>query len=843
MPFFGRQREIWIAQSIIDSRVGAACLFVGGPGVGKSALMRQIAEEHDTVVVVASPNERLWPYSGLSAVASALGGARGAAVDGLLGRGRDWPEHLLAEELSRTLHLVHDEPCVLVVDDLDDMDAASITVLSYVFGRLRGTGISLLATVGRLEGRHAFTGLAHTEIAPLAFEESVDLARSLLGPGAVRAVLHIVAAFTGGNPAVIGRVRLTPDEASGAEPLPLPLRLSDEEGARGRRGRRSSPAGVASDVMDLLSVGPVFDLDRLRDEAGTMDAELDDLIESGVVAVRGGLARIADPAERLRLHAALPAEERRRLHARAASAHAVASPATRRWHESFLAPVDGAGVALLEAAADLARLGDPSSAVEFAERGLRHSMDTDGRTRCLVDLGDALVRHGHFVLGQHYLRRADDPADAHARARAALAQLRATAVVDHVVDDTVVDHALGGSSAGDAERILAEAAGLRIGRGELDQATERVAEAHERGVASLEIALLTRILEETGCLPSPTDAVDSAAVTTPVGPDAPIEEAHLMITVHELAEDYAAARHLAWALLDRTPRLPPLWRERVLARLVSTEVRAGDASAARDAVSAWRREWLPGRSPDAASVLLLAGAAALDPDGGDVDGLVRRGRALCRREGTPALLPAFGVIDGGRALAEGRYADAVLALQAARDASPCDDPSMVRVDADLIEALWLDGRRAEARVELTRLERDAARHPRRWTTLAVARARAVCRSAEAGSTAFREAEDVYRTDDAPDEHLRLIAARERCLPSESRRPAPAARAPHTRSLTAQEQEVVVLVGRGMRNREIASTLFVSLRTVELRLTNIYRKLGVSSRVQLVSRVGRTAAEE
>ncbi|WFR66396.1 LuxR C-terminal-related transcriptional regulator [Curtobacterium flaccumfaciens] len=45
------------------------------------------------------------------------------------------------------------------------------------------------------------------------------------------------------------------------------------------------------------------------------------------------------------------------------------------------------------------------------------------------------------------------------------------------------------------------------------------------------------------------------------------------------------------------------------------------------------------------------------------------------------------------------------------------------------------------------------------------------------------------------------------------------------SLTAEERAVVQKVTEGYRNREIASSLFMSQRTVELRLTQIYRKVG------------------
>ncbi|MGV2482119.1 UNVERIFIED_CONTAM: helix-turn-helix transcriptional regulator, partial [Salmonella enterica subsp. enterica serovar Weltevreden] len=49
-----------------------------------------------------------------------------------------------------------------------------------------------------------------------------------------------------------------------------------------------------------------------------------------------------------------------------------------------------------------------------------------------------------------------------------------------------------------------------------------------------------------------------------------------------------------------------------------------------------------------------------------------------------------------------------------------------------------------------------------------------------------------------------------------------------------ELKVVELVRAGLKNKDIAGRVFVSLRTVELRLTAAYRKLGVGSRTELVS---------
>nr|QLK00690.1 AAA family ATPase [Micromonospora carbonacea] len=53
-------------------------------------------------------------------------------------------------------------------------------------------------------------------------------------------------------------------------------------------------------------------------------------------------------------------------------------------------------------------------------------------------------------------------------------------------------------------------------------------------------------------------------------------------------------------------------------------------------------------------------------------------------------------------------------------------------------------------------------------------------------------------------------------------------------LTSSERRVAELAAAGLANREIAETLFVTPKTVELHLTNTYRKLRISGRVQLVT---------
>jgi len=52
-------------------------------------------------------------------------------------------------------------------------------------------------------------------------------------------------------------------------------------------------------------------------------------------------------------------------------------------------------------------------------------------------------------------------------------------------------------------------------------------------------------------------------------------------------------------------------------------------------------------------------------------------------------------------------------------------------------------------------------------------------------------------------------------------------------LTKREQEILGLVAAGKSNKELAETLFISLKTVETHKTNILDKLGLKNSTQLV----------
>ena len=60
-------------------------------------------------------------------------------------------------------------------------------------------------------------------------------------------------------------------------------------------------------------------------------------------------------------------------------------------------------------------------------------------------------------------------------------------------------------------------------------------------------------------------------------------------------------------------------------------------------------------------------------------------------------------------------------------------------------------------------------------------------------------------------------------------------------LTPRELQIVLLLAEGRTTREAAAALFLSPKTVEYHLRNVYLKLDVATRAELLDLVGRAGS--
>ncbi|NUP52924.1 MAG: hypothetical protein HOW97_37215, partial [Catenulispora sp.] len=96
---------------------------------------------------------------------------------------------------------------------------------------------------------------------------------------------------------------------------------------------------------------------------------------------------------------------------------------------------------------------------------------------------------------------------------------------------------------------------------------------------------------------------------------------------------------------------------------------------------------------------------------------------------------------------------------------------------------------------------------------------------------------------ARDTFRRLRARRWEALCEEDLTHLVAAKSPEPKGLTPYETQVARHVGAGRTNNETAAALFISPKTVEYHLRNLYKKLGIRSRTELARIVATWEGEE
>jgi DNA-binding CsgD family transcriptional regulator len=200
------------------------------------------------------------------------------------------------------------------------------------------------------------------------------------------------------------------------------------------------------------------------------------------------------------------------------------------------------------------------------------------------------------------------------------------------------------------------------------------------------------------------------------------------------------------------------------------------------------------------------------------------------------------------------------------------EPCAVPWARHAVLAYLADDRLDDAQRVLDGLERAAARLPCRWPRIAAATGRAALAEAggdwEAAHQHYQAALALHQQVELPVEHIetllgygsflrrrgQVIQARphlaqaleiaEKCqatwLADQARQELAIAGGRRRRAkddptqLTAQEQRVARLAAAGQSNKAIAAQLFLSTKTIEYHLAQVYTKLGITSRRQLMT---------
>jgi len=870
-------------------------LLVGEPGIGKSTLIATAATRlalSGALVLRSSPSfaERHTSYSMLWDL---LGDLDLTVLDGIAGEHRtileialgrrstatDMPALATAVSFERILReLSLRSPVVLLIDDLHWSDPESIAVIERALRRLRESPVRLVATTREYGNHSAHTsGLTFTpsqvhELDGLTVAELERLAPPAWPSPPTRSQVIALREHTGGNPmwalelirrgaiGELGALRVGTLDA----PPPLAVAVAH------RLQQLSRPAADVVAIVALLGRPTLALLGEVLRFSATPEAAIDEAEDAGFIHVTTGTATTRHPLHASAATARLGQSRRRELHS--FIAQAVTDPVIRAQHlqqshppgpdETIAAALTAAAVVMRQRGARLRSAHFDAQAVE------RTDPTSDAFQRRLLTQAQHLFSAGDLNTCRLALRRVTaerldipeydtwvalttsaNPADAHAF-------LATTPAPDDVRRAILAANSLSVATLPVSQRAHLSAATLaQLSDSDAPNATHRALR---------------------GLVRSRLDAGDGLDHATLADMDQRQTEHHVVGLddtglataglLAYLADDIELSRNslaelATWARTEGKEGI-----ERVfLAQAALVETVGDDNGAARLLAL---RSGVDITSADLSTDLQPMAGMLLIADGRHAD--LHRMVASWREWTTDTELELDGLL-GLSAVGRRDWHDAVrhlrIAAQTADDRGLIEPGSRFRVDLPLAEALLQTGETSEAGIRLDRIraflatrERPisqislhrvtslqmastgdlpaalaestlavdlAARHHRPGDELLAllqrARVRRRLRQVTQARDDFRAAEQLF--DEADNDglrtHLDAASTKKRKMVSPTQ-------------LTAAESRVAALVREGLSNREIAATLFVSVRTVESHISATLRKTGSSSRSKLIA---------
>lgn len=778
---------------------------------------------------------------------------------------------------------------ILMVDDLHWSDAQSLATVERAFRRMARQGVSLVATTrdegSRGRGMPGFTFHPADVYALDGFsvDELESLVRAEWPSTLTRAQLVALHEHTGGNPTwVLELIRRGATGDIGALPVgfvPVPSPL---DAAPADRLRALSPA--AADVVSVVALLDRPDRDLLTRVllfSGSNVEAIDEAEAAGFLELTTRTASMRHP---LHVSAAITRLDRsrlRRLHAFIADA--VDDPVLRAQHlEQSLPPGPEENVAAALATA----------AVVMRHRGARlRSAHFDAQAVERTDAVAPLYQDRLLTKAQQFFSAGDHSASLHALrslsvdrldvhqydAYLALSTSSLTAQADLDAARSFLAGEAGAAGAHEARAAIVSAtvaavtvltvsqraAMARSAFGTLD-GTEAPNALHRALRASVRSRLDAGEGLDRGAI---AEMDRRQAIEVVVG----LDDTGLATTASfaHLLDDVAASRHAFVALAQWAQDEGKEGAERTfIASAATVELTGGDVITARTLFErsgyATTSRTLPSELQHTAGLLLIS-AGRHDDLGRMVD--VWEG-STASGSGQTVTYPA---LRGFSAFAQRNWANAARHLRAAAVAADSlelvEIGSRLRIDCPLVEALLRSGETGEAARRLETLRSFLAERDRPISRIALHRMTSLLHASHGDlPLALKEATSAIDlaaglgrpTDEArallqrAGVHRRrrqvtlartdLDAARNRALDTgvhdlreEIDVALSTARKRRSDSeLTTTELRVLSSLKKGSSNREIAASLFISVRTVESHVAAILRKTGRTSRSRLIS---------
>ena len=859
----GRRDEMSRLAQLLDEATqsrGGAVLVRGEPGIGKSALLANLADTADGFLLMRASGaefESELPYSALHQLCvpvlghlDALPPPHRSALRIAFGMELGTPDPFLAGAAALGLLLEHDQPLLCLIDDAQWLDNASARALAFVVRRIAAERVAMVFAAR--EGRAEFAALPVVDVAPLDDTQArALLAREISTPLDERVRARILAE-TRGNPLALLELSATAGLTGLAGGFDLPAPAAVERSFLARLD------GLTPQVRLLLTVAaaePIGDPGLLWRAAALLGIERD-AAQDVPLAEFGTRIRFVHPLARSAVYRAASDAQRRQAHdALARVTDGLADPDRVAWHRARASagPDEEVATALADSAARAQARGGVAAAAAFLAQAAALTVDPGLRTKRTLAAVEAKLSCGEFDVAADLLSTLspDDPAVDLLRGRLSFARFRG--------GDRPTDH------------LLRAAAKL---------ADKEPAQARACYLDAIEMGILT----------SAVRTVMDAARTAPPVSGLPGSADVVLDGMVALAEHghRAAAAILRPVVTNSGGEVWTRWP--TLGFLLCLEL--WDAEAQHDiavrVTEAGRESGSLHRLP--IGLAMLATYTAHMGGFGPVKEMISEGEAIAeatgaaplvyprihlvamvgRREEAEELFATTGPnmtlsVQFARAVLNNGLADYPAARLAAEQAVATGDLGLAGLAMpELVEATVRCGEPQAARGTLDALTERASAAGTAWGLGIAAYARALVEDDEAAYLAAIEylsvapmgiyaarahliyGEWLRRAGQRREARAQLRDAHERfaTIGAEAfaARAAGELRATGERvrsrgssaadALTVQEVHIARLVADGATSKEVAAKLFVSPRTVDAHLRNIFRKLDITSRRQL-----------